>query len=252
MRRKLVVGNWKMNGSKAENKTLLEAVVEGVQKHKSGDIVVCVPYPYFAQVQSLAQGSKVAWGAQNLCANKDSALTGAVSPEMLVDYGCSYVIIGHSERRVQLNETDDTAAARFAAAINIGLRPIFCMGETKEERVSGGTEYIIGRQLDAILRRFGPDVVAKTVLAYEPLWAVGTDIAATPEQAQEVHSFIRQRIARCDKTIAESMQILYGGSLNPENASALFAMPDIDGGLVGRCSLDAKAFIQICKAVDKD
>lgn len=252
MRRKLVVGNWKMNGSKAENKTLLEAVVEGVQKHKSGDIVVCVPYPYFAQVQSLAQGSKVAWGAQNLCANKDSALTGAVSPEMLVDYGCSYVIIGHSERRVQLNETDDTAAARFAAAINIGLRPIFCMGETKEERVSGGTEYIIGRQLDAILRRFGPDVVAKTVLAYEPLWAVGTDKAATPEQAQEVHSFIRQRIARCDKTIAENMQILYGGSLNPENASALFAMPDIDGGLVGRCSLDAKAFIQICKAVDKD
>ena len=252
MRHKLVVGNWKMNGSKLENKVLLEAVIDGVQKQKSGEVVVCVPYPYFAQVQSLAQGSKIAWGAQNLCANKDSALTGAVSPEMLVDYGCSYVIIGHSERRVQLHETDDTAAARFSAAINNGLTPIFCMGETKEERVSDGTEYIVGRQLDAILRRFGPDVVAKSVLAYEPLWAVGTDIAATPEQAQEVHSFIRQRIARCDKTIAENMQILYGGSLNPENASALFAMPDIDGGLVGRCSLDAKAFIQICKAVDKD
>lgn len=252
MRQKLVVGNWKMNGSKLENKALLEAVIDGVQKQKSGEVVVCVPYPYFAQVQSLAQGSKVVWGAQNLCANKDSALTGAVSPEMLVDYGCSYVIIGHSERRVQLHETDDTAAARFSAAINNGLTPIFCMGETKEERASDGTEYIVGRQLDAILRRFGPDVVAKSVLAYEPLWAVGTDIAATPEQAQEVHSFIRQRIARCDKTIAENMQILYGGSLNPENASALFAMPDIDGGLVGRCSLDAKAFIQICKAVDKD
>lgn len=252
MRRKLVIGNWKMNGGQAENKALLEAVIEGLQKQKASDVVVCVPYPYFAQVQTLAQGSIVAWGAQNLCANKDTALTGAVSPEMLVDYGCSYVIIGHSERRVQLHETDDTAAARFAAAIDNGLTPIFCMGETKEERVSGGTEYIVGRQLDAILRRFGPDAVSKSVLAYEPLWAVGTDIAATPEQAQEVHHFIRKRIARCDQSIAENMQILYGGSLSPANASALFTMPDIDGGLVGRCSLDSKAFILICKAVDKD
>jgi triosephosphate isomerase (TIM) len=252
MRRNLVVGNWKMNGSKVENKVLLEAIINNLQEQESSDVVVCVPYPYFAQAQSIANGSRLAWGAQNLCANKDTALTGAVSPEMLIDYGCTYVIIGHSERRVQLNETDDTAAVRFAAAINSGLTPIFCMGETKEERVNDGTEYVVGRQLDAILRRFGPEVVAKSVLAYEPLWAVGTDIAATPEQAQEVHSFIRKRIARCDKKIAKSMQILYGGSLNPENALALFAMPDIDGGLVGRCSLNAKAFIQICKAVDKD
>lgn len=249
MRRKLVVGNWKMNGTQASNRDLVQAIVHGVIGESNVEVVVCAPYPYLAQVQSLAQGSQLAWGAQNLCANKDTALTGAVSPEMLIDYGCQFVIIGHSERRSQLNETDDTAAARFSAAINIGLTPIFCMGETQAERISDGTEFIVGRQLDAILRRFGPDKLAQAVLAYEPLWAVGTDHAATPDQAQEVHAFIRRRIARCDQAIAKSIPILYGGSLTPANASALFAMPDIDGGLVGRCSLDANAFIEICKVV---
>lgn len=247
MRRKLVVGNWKMNGSIANNKLLLEAIISGVRALQNCDYVVCVPYPYLGQAQFIAQGTNVAWGAQNLCANEDSALTGAVSASMLVDYGCKYVIIGHSERRAQLHETDDTAAARFIAAIKVGLTPIFCMGETLEERKADWTEYVIGRQLDSILRRFGADIVAKAVLAYEPLWAVGTDNPATPEQAQAVHCFIRKRIARCDEKVAEDMRILYGGSLNPLNAADLFAMADIDGGLVGRCSLDEKAFIEICK-----
>ncbi|MFM9835737.1 MAG: triose-phosphate isomerase [Methylophilaceae bacterium] len=248
MRRKLVVGNWKMNGSIAKNKALLEALILGVHDLHHGDFVVCVPYPYLAQAQTLAQGTNVAWGAQNLSSNEDGALTGAVSPSMLVDYGCSHVIVGHSERRMLSHETDDTAAARFQAAINAGLTPIFCMGETLEEREADWTEYVVGRQLDSILRRFGPESVAKAVLAYEPLWAVGTDQPATPAQAQEVHTFIRKRIARCDKKIAKHVRILYGGSLNPSNAKALFDMPDIDGGLVGRCSLDANAFVGICKA----
>ena len=186
--------------------------------------------------------------AHNLCANEDTALTGAVSPNMLVDYGCTYVIVGHSERRIQLHETDDTAAARFSVALKAGLMPIFCMGESKEERESDWTEYVVGRQLDSIIRRFGADLLNKAVLAYEPLWAVGTGIPATPKQAQEVHKFIRDRIARCDAKVAKNVRILYGGSVQPNNADALFAMPDIDGGLVGRCSLDAKAFVEICKS----
>ncbi|MDP1766869.1 MAG: triose-phosphate isomerase [Methylotenera sp.] len=251
MRRKLVVGNWKMNGSIAANKVLLESVIAGVRELHHVDCVVCVPYPYLGQVQSLAQGTKVIWGAQNLCANEDAALTGAVSPSMLVDYGCTYVIVGHSERRIQLHETDDTAATRFNAALKAGLTPVFCMGESKEERESDWTEYVVGRQLDSIIRRYGAELLTKAVLAYEPLWAVGTDVPATPEQAQEVHHFIRKRFARCNAEVAENVRILYGGSVQAENAPALFAMPDIDGALVGRCSLDAKAFVGICQAANQ-
>jgi triosephosphate isomerase len=251
MRRKLVVGNWKMNGNKAKNKSLLEGVVAGVHDLRNADYVVCVPYPYLSQVQSLLQSTNVAWGAQNLCATEDGALTGAVSPDMLVDYGCTHVIIGHSERRIRFHETDDTAATRFNVALKAGLTPIFCMGESREERESDWTEYVVGRQLDSIIRRYGADFLAKAVLAYEPLWAVGTGMPATPEQAQEVHSFIRGRITRCNAEVAENVRILYGGSVQPTNASALFAMPDIDGGLVGRCSLETKAFVDICKAASQ-
>ena len=250
MRRKLVVGNWKMNGRIAQNQALIQAVVDGVRESRNADYVLCVPYPYLGQAQALLQNSNVAWGAQNLCANETVALTGAVSAYMLADYGCSYVIVGHSERRIQFHETDDTAATRFNAAEKAGLTPIFCMGESHDERDSDWTEYIVGRQLDSIIRRFGAEVLEKAVLAYEPLWAVGTDIAATPEQAQKVHSFIRNRIAKCDTTIAKNVRILYGGSLNPSNAKALFDMPDIDGGLVGRASLDAKSFVEICIAAN--
>jgi len=252
MRRKLVVGNWKMHGSIRANKTLLEGVAAGVRELHGADYVVCAPYPYLCQVQSLLVGTNVAWGAQNMCSTKDGAITGAVSPDMLVDYGCTHVIIGHSERRNLFHETDDTAAARFNAALEAGLIPIFCMGESAEERESDWTDYIVGRQLDSIIRRFGPHVLEKAVLAYEPLWAVGSDRAATPQQAQEVHEFIRKRIARCDAQIAADVRILYGGSVTPANAAQLFAMPDIDGGLIGRASLSAQDFVPICGAANKN
>jgi triosephosphate isomerase len=250
MRRKLVVGNLKMNGSITMNQKLFAGVIAGVADSRNADYAICVPYPYLCQAQSLLQGSNVAWGAQNLCANEDAAITGAVSPSMLVDYGCTYAIVGHSERRIQLHETDDTAASRFNAALKAGLIPVFCMGESKEERESDWTEYVVGRQLDSIIRRYGAELLTKAVLAYEPLWAVGTDMPATPEQAQEVHHFIRKRVARCNAEVAGNVRILYGGSVQTENAPALFAMPDIDGALVGRCSLEAKAFVDICQAAN--
>jgi triosephosphate isomerase len=167
---------------------------------------------------------------------------------MILDYGCRYVLIGHSERRSQFHETDDTAAARFVAAQEAGLTPIFCMGETAEERESDWTEYIVGRQLDSLIRRFGPQVLEKAILAYEPLWAVGSDHPATPEQAQEVHEFIRKRVARCDAAVAAKVRILYGGSVTGAIAESLFSKPDIDGGLIGRASLKAEDFLPICRA----
>lgn len=250
MRRKLVVGNWKMHGSIAANEILLEGVKAGVRDLQNADYVVCVPYPYVGQAQTLLRGTNIAWGAQNLCSTKDGALTGAVSPTMLADFGCTHVIIGHSERRQLFNESDDTAAARFLAAQEAGLTPIFCMGESAEERESDWTDYIVGRQLDSLIRRYGPHVLDRAVLAYEPLWAVGSDHPATPEQAQEVHEFIRKRIARCDAGVAARVRILYGGSVNSSNARELFAMPDIDGGLIGRASLKAEDFVGICKAAN--
>lgn len=250
MRRKLVVGNWKMHGSIAANETLLEGIKAGVKNLGNADYVVCVPYPYVGQAQSLLKNTNIAWGAQNLCSTKDGALTGAVSPTMLADYGCTHVIIGHSERRQLFNESDDTAAARFLAAQEAGLTPIFCMGESADERESDWTDYIVGRQLDSLIRRYGPHVLDKAVLAYEPLWAVGSDQPATPEQAQEVHAFIRKRIARCDADVAARVRILYGGSVNSSNAAKLFSMPDIDGGLIGRASLKASDFVPICQAAN--
>lgn len=250
MRRKMVVGNWKMHGNVVSNKALLEGVIAGVRDLHNADYVVCVPYPYLGQAQSLLQGTNIAWGAQNLCSTKDGALTGAVAPYMLLDYGCSHVIIGHSERRSQFHETDDTAAARFNAALEVGLTPVFCMGESLEERDSDWTDFIVGRQLDSIMRRYGVDVLTRAVLAYEPLWAVGSGNPATPEQAQEVHAFIRKRIARCDPKVAAEVRILYGGSVKPSNAAQLFAMPDIDGGLIGGASLTAEEFVPICRAAN--
>ncbi|HSI22553.1 MAG TPA: triose-phosphate isomerase [Methylophilaceae bacterium] len=248
MRRKMVVGNWKMNGSIATNKVLLDGLVAGVRGLDNSDYVVCVPYPYLCQAQQLLQGTNVAWGGQNLCSTKNGALTGAVASHMLTDYGCTHVLIGHSERRSQFHETDDTAAARFLAAQQAGITPIFCMGETAEERESDWTDYIVGRQLDSLIRRFGANVLDNAVLAYEPLWAVGTGTPATPEQAQEVHAFIRDRIAKLDYEVAASVRILYGGSVTGANAEQLFDMPDIDGGLIGRASLTAEDFVPICRA----
>lgn len=248
MRRKLIVGNWKMHGNLARNKVLLEGVLEGVRDLRDADYGVCVPYPYLAQAQSMLQGSNVAWGAQNVSQNEQGAFTGAVAAGMLVDFNCKFVIIGHSERRALFHESNDIAAAKFDAAIKVGLTPIFCVGETLAERESGVTEQVVARQLEVILNHAGPAALAKSVIAYEPVWAIGTGKTATPEQAQAVHSFIRQRVAQLDANVAQGLRILYGGSMKPNNASELMAQADIDGGLIGGAALVAEDFVAICRS----
>jgi len=251
MRRKLVVGNWKMHGNLARNKALLEAVLEGVKDLRGADYGVCVPYPYLAQAQSMLQGSNIAWGAQNLSQHEQGAFTGAVAPGMLADFGCRYVIIGHSERRALFHESNEIAAAKFDAAIKFGMTPIFCVGETLQERENGVTEQVVAKQLEVVLNHAGAESVAKTVIAYEPVWAIGTGKTATPEQAQAVHAFIRQRVAQLDGKVAQDLKILYGGSMKPGNAAELMAMPDIDGGLIGGTSLVAEEFVAICRAAQQ-
>jgi triosephosphate isomerase (TIM) len=248
MRRKLVVGNWKMFGRLARNQALLEGVMAGVRDLRNTDCAVCVPYPYLAQAQNLLQGSNVAWGAQNLSNHEEGAYTGEVAAGMLLEFGCKYVIIGHSERRGLYHESDETVALKFDAAIKAGLKPILCVGETLEEREAGITEEVVARQLDAILNRAGVKMLEKAVVAYEPVWAIGTGKTASPEQAQAVHAFIRQRVAKLDAKVAEGLCILYGGSVKAANAPELFAKQDIDGGLIGGAALVAEDFVAICRA----
>jgi len=247
MRRKLVAGNWKMHGNLSENETLLSAVLAGMGDVKA-DVAVCVPFPYLGQVQSKLAGSAVAWGAQNMSAHSKGAYTGEVSVSMLQDFGCRYVIVGHSERRALYGESDEVVAAKYAAAQAAGLTPILCVGETLEERESGVTEAVVGRQLDAVINASGVASLAKAVVAYEPVWAIGTGKTASPEQAQAVHAFIRSRIRGLDAGVAEHLVIQYGGSVKGSNAAELFAMPDIDGGLIGGASLVADDFLAICRA----
>jgi len=237
-RNRLVAGNWKMHGSLAANRKLLDAIVAGAAGLGGVECAVCAPFPYLAQAAECLRGSKVAWGAQNMSEHLEGAYTGEVAVSMLKDFGCRYVIVGHSERRQLYGETDAQAAAKFAAVKAAGMTPILCVGETLQERDSGRTEEVVGRQLDRVLEK---NSFEKAVLAYEPVWAIGTGRNATPEQAQAVHAFLRKRVA------AETT-ILYGGSVKPQNAAALFAMPDIDGGLIGGASLVAKDFIDIVKA----
>lgn len=251
MRRKLVVGNWKMFGRLARNQALLQGVLDGVRELDHADYAVCVPYPYLAQAQSMLQGSNVAWGAQNLSQHEEGAYTGAVAPGMLADFACKYVIIGHSERRGLFHESNEIAAAKFAAAQKAGLTPIFCVGETLAEREAGVTERVVATQLDAVLSRFGVQALKNAVIAYEPVWAIGTGKTATTEQAQAVHAFIRARVAAMDAGIAQGLCILYGGSVKANNAEALFGMADIDGGLIGGASLQAEDFVAICRAAQK-
>ena len=248
MRRKLVVGNWKMYGRLATNQALLQGVLDGVSELRNADYAVCVPYPYLAQTQSMLQASNVAWGAQNLSPQEEGAFTGAVAPGMLVDFGCRYVIIGHSERRGLFHESNEIASAKFAAAQKAGLTPIFCVGETLAERESGVTEQVVATQLDAVLVRFGAKALSQAVIAYEPVWAIGTGKTASHDQAQAVHAFIRQRVAGHDAEVAQGLSILYGGSVKAGNAVELFGMPDIDGGLIGGASLVAADFVAICRA----
>ena len=248
MRSKLVVGNWKMHGGIAQNRVLLDMIVTGTAGLRGADCVVCVPYPYLSQVQSLLQATHIFWGAQNVSQHDKGAYTGEVSAAMLADFSCRYVIVGHSERRALYGEDSRTVALKFRAAQGAGLTPILCVGETMEQREATVTEQVIAEQLDAAIELLGVNALVKSVLAYEPVWAIGTGKTATPQQAQDVHAFIRNRVAAHDIGVATELQILYGGSVKANNAAELFTMPDIDGGLIGGASLVADEFITICRA----
>ncbi|OGV75577.1 MAG: triose-phosphate isomerase [Methylotenera sp. RIFCSPLOWO2_02_FULL_45_14] len=248
MPRKLVVANWKMHGNLASNQQLLEAYIQKLTPLKNTDVVVCVPYPYLAQAQSILHNTTIAWGAQNLSKDPVGAFTGEVSASMLKDFGATYVIIGHSERATAYCESDENIATKFMQAKSHGLTPILCVGETLIEREAGVMEMVVAKQIDTVIGMYGADVFANTVVSYEPIWAIGSGLAASAAQAQSMHEFIRGRIASADKEAAVSLKILYGGSVNPQNAVQLFVMPDIDGGLIGKCSLSASEFEGICRA----
>lgn len=250
MRRSLVAGNWKMNGSRAGIDALLSGIKQGLNPDLRVEIAVCPPFVYLSQVAAALQGSSVAWGAQTVSEYASGAYTGEVAPAMLNDFGCGYVIVGHSERRAIFGEDDATVANKFEAACQAGLRPILCVGELLEEREQGITEQVVGRQLDAVLEHSGIGALADAVVAYEPVWAIGTGKTATPQQAQDVHAFIRGRVAGHDATIAAALRILYGGSVKAANAAELFGMQDIDGGLIGGASLQADEFLAICRAAE--
>ncbi len=247
MRKKLVAGNWKMHGSLASNAALLEGVRNGVAG-LSADVAVCVPYPYLEQARAALAGSNVAWGAQDVSEHAQGAYTGEVSAAMLADFGCRFVIVGHSERRSYYGDTDAVVAAKFEAAQKSGLIPILCVGETLEERERDVTVEVVSRQMNAVIERCGVAALAQAVVAYEPVWAIGTGRTATPEQAQEVHAAIRKLVASQDATVAAGLRILYGGSMKPANAAELLAQADIDGGLIGGASLVAADFVAICRA----
>src|SRR5512143_1990746 len=235
MRKKLVAGNWKMHGSLAENAALLAALKPALAGIEAA---VCVPFPYLAQVQAALAGSSIAWGAQNVSEQTKGAFTGEVSASMLLDFGCTYVIVGHSERRHIRGEGDALVAKKFSAARKAGLTPILCVGELLEERERGETEAVVERQMNAVIDLDGIEGLSRAVIAYEPVWAIGTGRTATPEQAQEVHAFIRALVRRKDPALADRLLILYGGSVKGSNAAGLFHMPDIDGGLIGGASLE--------------
>ena len=247
MRRKLVAGNWKMHGNLAENEALLSGLLAGMGDVKAG-VAVCVPFPYLPSVRAKLQGTAIAWGAQNMSQHAKGAYTGEVSAAMLQDFGCHYVIVGHSERRALYGESDGVVAEKFSAVQAAGMTPILCVGETLEERESGITETVVGRQLDAVIARSGVAALAKAVVAYEPVWAIGTGKTASPQQAQDVHAFIRGKIRGLDVAVADGLIIQYGGSVKANNAAELFAQADIDGGLIGGASLNAEEFLAICRA----
>lgn len=250
MRKRLVAGNWKMHGNLKENGILLNALATGLSRVETeASYAVCVPYPYFASVQSALRDTKIKWGAQNLSQFEKGAYTGEVSAAMLNDFNCTYAIVGHSERRMIFGESSQIVAEKYRAAQHSGLIPILCVGETLEQRDSDTTEQIIDGQLKTVITLAGVESLAHAVIAYEPVWAIGTGKTATPQQAQEIHNFIRQRIASINADVAADLTILYGGSVKANNAEELFARPDIDGGLIGGASLIADEFIEICSVI---
>jgi triosephosphate isomerase len=247
MRRSLVAGNWKMHGSRSENAALIDEILAADQGDNGPEVLVCPPFVYLWEVGRQLRGSSVALGAQDVCAEAIGAHTGEISASMLKDVGCSHVIVGHSERRALYGDDDQLVARKFAACQREGLTPILCVGETLEEREDGRTAEVVLRQLDAVLGVAGADGFMKAVLAYEPVWAIGTGKTATPEQAQAVHALLRARLAEKDATMAACLRILYGGSVKAANAAELFAMRDVDGGLVGGASLNGQEFRRICE-----
>ena len=248
MRKPIIAGNWKMNGSRSSIKELLEGVKAGMGDVKSAEVAVCAPAIYLADVSEQLAGSDVAWGGQNLSTEAKGAFTGEISADMLLDFKCKYVIVGHSERRTLYGETDELVAEKFEVARKAGLKPILCIGESLEERESGVTIDVCSRQINAVIEKSGVKALTDGVIAYEPIWAIGTGVTATPEQAQDTHAAIRKMIAEKDATVAEQVRIQYGGSMNAGNAAELLAMEDIDGGLIGGASLKAEDFLAICKA----
>jgi len=247
MRRKLVVGNWKMNGSRAANATLLAGITAGLDSSRA-DCAVCVPAPYLSQCQDALAGSAVGWGAQDVSQQACGAYTGEVCASMLADFGCSYVIVGHSERRAYHAESDELVAKKALAALDAGMTPIVCVGETLAEREAGQTGAVVTRQLGALLAMLAPERLAGIVVAYEPVWAIGTGKTATPDMAQEVHAQLRAQLMAANPQAAPEVRILYGGSMKPDNAVQLLAQPDIDGGLIGGAALKAADFIAIAHA----
>ena len=240
MRVKLVAGNWKMNGNLASSQALLSEILPRLSGFNRARYAVCVPFPYLTAAGQALRGSNVALGAQDVSQFDDGAYTGGVSAAMLVDCGCRYVIVGHSERRNVFGERDDDVALKYGQAVKHRVTPILCLGETLAEREAGATEAVVARQLDAVIRRCGIAALAQGVIAYEPVWAIGTGRTATPQQAQAVHAFIRGRISTADRRTAENLLILYGGSVKAGNAGELFAMDDVDGGLIGASRLNAQ------------
>ena len=248
MRQPLVAGNWKMNGSLDGIIALVEGIKAGMNSVTTAEMAVCPPYVYIPQVAALLQGSAISLGAQDVSDQEAGAYTGEVAPAMLSDIGCKYVIVGHSERRSLYGESDEFTASKFAAARKAGLVPILCVGELLEEREQGITEDVVARQLDAVIGLEGIAALGGAVIAYEPVWAIGTGKTASPDQAQAVHAFIRGKLAALDSDVAAKVRILYGGSMNPGNAAELLSMGDIDGGLIGGASLKPDDFLAIGKA----
>ncbi len=247
-RRPLVAGNWKMHGTQADTAALVNGIQQGLVGVTLVEIAVCPPFILLPLVSALLKGGAVAWGGQNLSVHKSGAYTGEISGAMLKDYGCTYVIVGHSERRALYGESDKRVAEKFGAAQSAGLVPILCVGETLAEREANQTEAVVARSLDAVVTLHGIAALRNSVIAYEPVWAIGTGKTASPQQAQDVHAFIRGRLAVHDQTVADGLRILYGGSVKGANAKELFGQPDIDGGLIGGASLQAEEFLAICRA----
>lgn len=248
MRGYLVAGNWKMNGSNAANAELVDGIVAGMPQSDSVELLICPPFPFLAAMAAKLSGTGVALGAQNVSQHQAGAYTGETAPSMLNDVGCTYVLVGHSERRAVMGESSEMVAAKFQAAQDAGLIAVLCVGETQQQREAKQTEAVVDEQLNAVIDGSGIQAFSNAVIAYEPVWAIGTGLTATPEQAQDVHRHIREVLAARDQDVADAVRILYGGSVKGDNAAGLFSKPDIDGGLIGGASLKSADFLAIAEA----